>query len=59
MKVFNQILFFSGFAIYADVTAMPAKKASSTVAATTTTRGASTVVMREVGGIAGNECLTY
>ncbi|CZR63850.1 uncharacterized protein PAC_13747 [Phialocephala subalpina] len=58
MRGFNQIL-FGGLALYAGVAAVPAKKDSSTAAATTVTRGASTIVMKEVGGIAGNECLTF
>ncbi|KAF8846674.1 hypothetical protein BDZ45DRAFT_699811 [Acephala macrosclerotiorum] len=45
--------------MFAGVAAIPTKKASSTAAATAITRGASTVVMKEVGGIAGNECLIF
>lgn len=73
MKSFTSILFAS-FAAYASVSASLARKhrtstssavAVATAAANTATtggtitRGASTVVMFEVGGIAGNECLTF
>jgi hypothetical protein len=73
MKSFTTILFAS-FAAYASVAASPARKhktASSSAAAVATaaaststtggaiTRGASTIVMFEVGGVPGNECLTF
>jgi hypothetical protein len=62
MKGFNHILFVS-VAAFGTVAAMPAKggKAASaaTITATGISRGASTVVMKEVGGVPGNECLTF
>ncbi|RDW60966.1 hypothetical protein BP6252_12349 [Coleophoma cylindrospora] len=47
-------LLFASFATYACVAAAPAKGK----AAATATSG-TTIVMKEVGGIAGNECLTF
>lgn len=56
------------FSLAVFVSAMPAngkKKngaataAAASSAAGTITRGDSTVVMKEVGGIPGNECLTF
>jgi hypothetical protein len=64
MKGYTQIV-LTAFALYASVSAVPAKKAKASSAATTAaatatiTRGASTIVMKEVGGIPGNECLTF
>lgn len=70
MKTFTNILLCS-FVAYASVSAvaLPAKggkgKAAAGGGATTAaltgdvTRGADTIVMKEVGGIAGNECLTF
>jgi hypothetical protein len=55
MKDFISTIFFP-FATYASGSIMPAK---SGAAAGAITRGASTIVMKEVGGILGNECLTF
>jgi hypothetical protein len=62
MKTFTYVLVAS-FAVLGTVSAIPAKgqKAASAVAsaATGVVRGASTIVMKEVGGVPGNECLTF
>ncbi|TVY84047.1 hypothetical protein LSUE1_G003685 [Lachnellula suecica] len=59
MKDFISVL-FSSFALYA-LASGAAVKAAATAAtkATAITKGATTIVMKEVGGIAGNECLTF
>lgn len=43
----------------AAVTGAAGATAGAAAVAGTVTRGASTIVMKEVGGIAGNECLTF
>lgn len=41
------------------VAAAPRKPQGSSVAGTTVTRGAQTLVLSEVNGVPGNECLTF
>lgn len=62
MKGFTHILVVS-FVAFRSVSAIPAKghKAANAAASTAAgiSRGASTIVMKEVGGVPGNECLTF
>jgi len=62
MKGFTHILVVS-FVAFRSVSAIPGKghKAANAAASTAAgiSRGASTIVMKEVGGVPGNECLTF
>jgi hypothetical protein len=62
MKGFAHILVVS-FVAFGSVSAIPANgnKAANVAASVVTgiSRGASTIVMKEVGGVPGNECLTF